>query len=58
MKHKFVVVIEGSFSRESAQYLLRDIGLHQGSLPPEERLSFDMAVYPIQNKPTLIKRRE
>lgn len=58
MKHKFIVIIEGAFGIKEAQALLKDTGIIQGSLPPEERLSFYMEVYPVQNKPTYIKKKE
>lgn len=57
MIHKFMVVIEGNFSRKEAQALLKDIGGFQGSLPPEEQLDFKVRAYPMQDKPTLIMER-
>ena len=58
MNHKFLVVISGDFSRNEAQQLLREIGSHQGSLPPDERLSFSCQVYPVQQRPTLLMEKK
>jgi hypothetical protein len=57
MKHHFLVTIEGDMTQKQAQKLLKDVGTQQGSLPPEERLTFRLSARPVTRKPTLITSR-